>query len=70
MLRHNGKKLNGAMWFGKACTATLFVGMLILLVFPSLALPLVNAVIWVCAGVMLATLCLYIPVFVKMYREA
>ena len=29
-----GKMLDGAMWFGKVCTAVLFVGLLLLFVFP------------------------------------
>ena len=31
ILLKRGKKLDGAMWFGKVCTALLFVGMLVLL---------------------------------------
>ena len=29
-----GKMLNGAMWFGKVCTALLFVGLLVLFLIP------------------------------------
>ena len=32
-LKH-GQKLNGAKWFGKVCTATLFLLLLVLVVFP------------------------------------
>ena len=32
-LKH-GQKLNGAKWFGKVCTATLFLLLLVLVSFP------------------------------------
>ena len=58
-----GKKLNGAMWFGKCCTALLFLVLFILLLFPELPVYLVNGLILLCGGVMAGTLVLYIPVF-------
>lgn len=61
-----GKKLDGAMWFGKVCTALLFVVMFVLILFPHISLTAANTMIAVCAGVMAATLILYIPVFKKM----
>lgn len=33
-----GKMLDGAMWFGKVCTAVLFAGLLVLFLFHSLRL--------------------------------
>lgn len=62
----DGKKLDGAMWFGKICTATLFLVMCILLLFPSMPIQIVNALILFCAAVMVFTLIMYIPVFKKM----
>lgn len=64
-----GKMLNGAMWFGKVCTAMLFAGMLVLFLFPMLPLWLVNGMICVMMAVMLVTLCMYVPVFKKMKEE-
>lgn len=61
-----GKKLNGAMWFGKVCTALLFVVMFFLVLFPEIPLAAANSLITVCAVVMAATLILYIPVFRRM----
>lgn len=61
-----GKKLNGAKWFGKCCTALLFVVLFILLLFPHLSLVVVNTLILLCAAAMALTLCLYIPVFRRM----
>lgn len=62
----DGKKLDGAKWFGKICTATLFLVMCILLLFPSMPIQIVNTLILFCAAVMVFTLIMYIPVFKKM----
>lgn len=63
---HKGKMLRGAMWFGKVCTALLFVVLLVLVIFPSLTMGFVNALCLLCALVMALTLILYIPVFANM----
>lgn len=69
IVRHNGRRLDGAMWFGKVCTAVLFLAMFALFLLPTLDIKIVEALIFVCVGVMLVTLVLYIPVFAKMYKE-
>ena len=61
-----GKKLDGAMWFGKVCTAVLFIVLVILLAFPFMPEVLVNVMVGVTAVLMIVTLCLYIPVFRRM----
>lgn len=61
-----GKKLNGAMWFGKLCTATLFLVMFMLIIFPSMPIVLADALIGLCLGVMVFTFIMYIPVFYRM----
>lgn len=61
-----GKKLDGAMWFGKVCTALLFCLLLFFTMCPSLPVFVANTLIIIMMGVMLATLILYIPVFRKM----
>lgn len=58
-----GKKLDGAMWFGKVCTALLFVVMFVLILFPHIPKGAANGLIGLCAVVMAATLALYVPVF-------
>lgn len=70
VLLKKGKKLNGAMWFGKVCTAVLFAGLLVLFLFPHLPLFWVNSLILVMMAVMTFTLLNYIPVFRQMRREA
>ncbi len=61
-----GKMLNGAMWFGKVCTAVLFAGLLVLFLFPGLPGAAVNALILFMMAVMLFALCMYVPVFIRM----
>ena len=69
MLHHNGKKLDGAKWFGKVCTAVLFLSMFALFLVPDMKMAYVNGIIIFCAVVMVITLILYIPEFVKLYKE-
>ena len=64
-----GKMLDGAMWFGKVCTALLFVVLLVLFFFPHLPLAAVNASILITMADMLFTLCMYIPVFHRMRKS-
>ncbi|MDR1131139.1 MAG: CDP-alcohol phosphatidyltransferase family protein [Oscillospiraceae bacterium] len=74
ILRHNGKRLNGAKWFGKVSTALVYLVMLMLflrpILFPQMSEQTVNSLIWLCFFAMLATLLLYIPVFLRLYRAA
>lgn len=69
LLLRKGKMLNGAMWFGKVCTAVLYVMMFILFLFPSLPLNVANVLIVICIGFMLLSLFMYIPVFSNMHKE-
>ena len=63
-----GRMLDGAMWFGKVCTALLFVGMLVLFLSVDLPRAAANTLILLMMTVMAVTLVLYIPVFEKMRR--
>lgn len=65
-----GKMLDGAMWFGKVCTATLFVGLMVLFVWHEMPVAAVNTLIVFMMAVMLATLLMYVPQFKKMGEEA
>ena len=66
---YRGRKLDGAKWYGKVCTAFSYVVMFVLFFFLRLPLSLVNALI-VCCGVLMAvTWVLYVPLFVKMWKE-
>lgn len=65
-----GKKLDGAMWFGKVCTATLFTGMVVLFFFFRMSPAGANILIAFMMAVMVFTLCKYVPVFRKMKEDA
>ena len=69
VLLRRGKKLDGAMWFGKVCTALLYVVVFGLLLLPEIPVPFANTLICICAVDMVATLILYVPVFASMLRE-
>lgn len=64
-LKHD-KMLDGAMWFGKVCTATLFTGLFVLFFFVKMPIIAANIIIAVMMAIMLFTLIMYIPVFKKM----
>ena len=67
MLRR-GKKLDGAKWFGKVCTAVLYVVMFILILLPSINDFIANNLIIICGIFMLMSFILYIQVFYKMHK--
>ena len=67
-LRH-GKKLDGARWFGKVCTGTLFAVLLILVLLPEISLKTANILIGAETVIMAVTLALYVPVFYRMRKE-
>ena len=70
ILLKRGKKLDGAMWFGKVCTALLFVGMLVLFLWYGMPEAAANGLILFMMAVMAAALLMYVPVFRKMKKGA
>ena len=64
-----GKMLDGAMWFGKICTATLFTGLVVLFFFYDMPLAAANTIIGIMMTVMVITLILYVPEFRKMKQD-
>ena len=64
-----GKMMDGAMWFGKVCTATLFIGMFTLFLFYDLPVKFANGVIIIMMAVMIFALCKYIPFYNNMKKE-
>ena len=69
MLRR-GKMLDGAKWFGKVCTAVLYVVMFVLILFPQIPMDAANGLIALCGALMLYSFISYIPVFWKMARDS
>lgn len=65
-IRKYGRKLDGAMWFGKVCTTVLFLTTFVLILFPQIPPAAADVLILTAMAVMACTLVLYIPVFAKM----
>ena len=64
-----GKMMDGAMWFGKVCTATLFIGLVVLFFAYHLSAITANIIIAVMMVFMVFSLCMYIPVYHRMGKE-
>ncbi len=67
-LRH-GRKLEGAKWFGKVCTGSLFLLLFLLVIWPEIPRLWADRLIGLEIGVMALTLLLYIPEFYKMIQS-
>lgn len=68
LLLRQGKKLNGAKWFGKLSTAVFYIVMFVLMVWPNLPLAAANVLIGL-SGVFLAlSFVLYVRVYIGMFR--
>lgn len=63
------KMMDGAMWFGKICTATLFAGMVILFFFFDMSQLFANIIIGVMMAVMLVTFLMYIRFYRQMEKQ-
>ncbi len=70
ILLRRGKKLNGAKWYGKVCTAVLYIVMFLLIAIPGMPAFLQNTLMLVCAGFMLLSMGMYLPVFIKLYQNS
>ena len=70
LLLPRGKKLDGAMWFGKVCTAVLYAVLLVLLLLPEINPAAANVLIAVCGMFLLFSFVMYIPVFRRMWKES
>ncbi|WP_066716749.1 CDP-alcohol phosphatidyltransferase family protein [Clostridium sp. Marseille-P299] len=64
-LRH-GTKLDGAKWFGKVCTASLFLVLMVLVFLPEISISAANLLIIGEMIIMFITFLLYIPEFYRM----
>lgn len=71
-MKRNGKKLDGAMWFGKTCTFVLDVSLVIIIAFFAQLAQcqwILNALIALDAGFLTLSFVMYIPVFAKIMRK-
>ena len=69
LLKKYNRKLDGAKWYGKVCTAVFYVVMIMLLAFPTIPLWLANSLIVLCGGMMAMAFVLYIPDFLGMLKQ-
>ena len=69
LLLPRGKKLDGAMWFGKVCTAVLYAVLFLLLLLPGIGATAANVLIGICGAFLLFSFLMYIPVFRRLRKE-
>lgn len=67
MLRHNGRKLDGALWCGKVCTTVLDLSMFLLLLLPVISNAVLYVVIAICMAFMLWSFVTYALEFKRMW---
>ena len=70
VLMRKGKKLGGAMWYGKVSTAVLDVLTFILIAFPEISTVWANVLMGVTGFFLLLSFIMYGRVFLQMHREA
>ncbi|HIZ56218.1 MAG TPA: CDP-alcohol phosphatidyltransferase family protein [Firmicutes bacterium] len=69
ILLRKGKKLDGAMWFGKVSTAVLYGTMFILIALPEIPVSAATALMLLSGFFLVLSFVLYLPVYWKMYQE-
>lgn len=69
MLLRKGKKLNGAMWFGKVSTAVFYLVMIVLIAYPPMPPVIAYIMMAVSAFFLLLSFLLYIPQYNRLFRE-
>ena len=70
LLLPRGRKLDGAMWFGKVCTAVLYAVLFLLLLLPGIGTAAANVLIGICGVFLLFSFGMYIPVFRRTWKES
>lgn len=68
-LLKQGKKLDGALWFGKISTAVFYTMMVIIIAFPNLNIWITNLMITIILIFLLFSFAMYLQVLLKMKRE-
>ena len=70
ILKTKGRRLNGAKWYGKVCTAVLHVVMLVFVAVPQLNAYLRNALLIVCAAAITLSFVMYIRLYIIMIKDS
>lgn len=63
-------RIDGANWYGKACTVTLYVVMILLFLFPGIPAPLAYLLICLCAVMLVISMVAYIRYFRRQFLSA
>ena len=63
------KRLNGAKWYGKVCTAVLYAVMLTLIAFPGLNNYVQKYLLIVCLSALTLAFVMYIRIYIKMLND-
>lgn len=59
----------GAKWYGKLCTALIYVSMLLLLAVPGLPEKLVTMLVFICSALIVMCLFMYFSAYLRMLRQ-
>ncbi len=70
VIRKYERRLNGAKWYGKVCTALLYVVMLVLVAFPGINTSVQNILLIVCAAGLTLAFVMYMRLYVIMITDA
>lgn len=69
LLQRKGRKLNGAKWFGKGCTAILYLVMFLLVLLPGLPAVTANILMGISIAALLFSLVMYGQEYKRMWRD-
>lgn len=64
-----GRRMNGAQWYGKVCTAVFYLCLFLLILVPDISLMKANIIMLLCMGVMLFSLAAYMVFYWNMWRQ-
>lgn len=70
ILKTKGRRLNGAKWYGKVCTAVLYVVMLVFVAIPQLNAYLRDTLLIVCAVAITLSFVMYIRLYIIMIKDS
>lgn len=70
IIRKYKRRLNGAKWYGKVCTAILYAVMLVLVAFPNIAYGVKSVLMLVCAAALTLAFVMYIRLYIIMINDA
>ena len=69
VMKRANRRLDGAKWYGKVCTAVLYVCMLALVAFPHMQVNLQYVIMIVCAAVLTFAFIMYIRIYIIMLKD-